>query len=73
MIFDKTLYIYGGNARRVQSEIGTRNLTINRDLVALDFSNDFTFADTPFVGLPVPPVPGPAKVLQGSFWVNVRL
>ncbi|KAK6513587.1 hypothetical protein TWF506_008024 [Arthrobotrys conoides] len=45
---------------------------IDRDFVNLDLSKDFVVADTPFVGLPVPPVPGPAKVLQGSFWVNER-
>ncbi|KAF3165455.1 hypothetical protein TWF225_001211 [Orbilia oligospora] len=70
VVFSETLYIYGGNARRVQSELGTRNLTINRDFFTLDLSEDFVVADTPFVGLPVPPIPGPAKVLQGSFWVN---
>ncbi|KAK6352090.1 hypothetical protein TWF730_008921 [Orbilia blumenaviensis] len=65
-----TLYVYGGNARRQQSELGTRNLTINRDFISLDLSNDFELTDAPFVGLPIPPIPGPAKVLQGAFWVD---
>ncbi|KAK6339961.1 hypothetical protein TWF718_009349 [Orbilia javanica] len=72
VVFDKTLYIYGGKLQRVRSDTVLETSTSNRDFVALDLKNNFTLEDTstPFRGLPVPPIPGPAKVSQGTFWVS---
>ncbi|KAK6523344.1 hypothetical protein TWF281_001324 [Arthrobotrys megalospora] len=70
VVFDKSLYIYGGNAWHQKSEIDTGGSTTNRDFVSLGLSNNFDLTNTPFVGLPIPPQPGPPKVLQGSFWVD---
>ncbi|KAF3930320.1 hypothetical protein ABW19_dt0202719 [Dactylella cylindrospora] len=69
-LFDDIVYIYGGAAWHNKSDIGTRNSTANRDFVAMDLSRDFKIKNPPFTGLPVPPKPGPPKVLQGSFWVD---
>ncbi|EPS37995.1 hypothetical protein H072_8274 [Dactylellina haptotyla CBS 200.50] len=69
-LFENILHIYGGHLWREEANIGTDNSTLSRDFISLDLSIDFPLANTSFIGLQVPPKPGPPKVEHGSFWVN---